>query len=186
LIYFKYLNFLILNIENFINIPIIKKDIIIPIGISFFIFQGLSYSIDVYRNETKAQKKFTNLALYISLFPQLIAGPIVKYHDIQSELESREYSLKNFSLGIERFVSGLGKKVILANSMGLVADKIFSLNIKEMNSETAWLGIICYSFQLYYDFSSYSDMAIGLGKMFGFNFLENFNFPYKSLSVSEF
>ncbi|MGL5982475.1 MAG: MBOAT family O-acyltransferase [Cetobacterium sp.] len=186
LFYFKYWNFTILNINKIIKLDISFLNIAMPIGISFFIFQGLSYVIDVYKREVKPQKDIYKLALYISLFPQLIAGPIVKYHDVQKEIEDRKDSLENIYIGLKRFSFGLGKKIILANTLGQVADNIFSLNPSFMDFKIAWLGAICYSLQLYFDFSGYSDMAIGLGKVFGFNFLENFNYPYLSKSITEF
>lgn len=186
LFYFKYYNFVAQNFNKlyWINFPIVNT--VMPIGISFFIFQGLSYVVDVYRKDTKPQKDIYELALYISLFPQLIAGPIVKYHDIQKEIEQREDSLKNIYKGLKRFSFGLGKKIILANTLGQIADKIFILDTKFIDFKIAWLGAIAYSLQLYFDFSGYSDMAIGLGKVFGFNFLENFNYPYLSKSITEF
>jgi alginate O-acetyltransferase complex protein AlgI len=157
-----------------------------PIGISFFTFQSLSYVIDVYRGTVKAQKNIYHVALYISFFPQLIAGPIVKYHDIEYQIEFRRETITNFYEGAKRFSFGLGKKIIIANTLGKVADEIFALEINELDWRIAWIGIICYSLQIYFDFSGYSDMAIGLGKLFGFNFLENFNYPYISKSITEF
>lgn len=186
LFYFKYYNFALENFNKmyWINLPIIE--VIMPIGISFFIFQGLSYAVDVYRGDVKPQKDFCKLALYISLFPQLIAGPIIKYHDVQKEIESRKDSLENIYKGLKRFSFGLGKKILLANTLGEVADKIFQLNTSTIDFKIAWLGALCYSLQLYFDFSGYSDMAIGLGRVFGFYFLENFNYPYISKSITEF
>ncbi|MGL5426319.1 MAG: MBOAT family O-acyltransferase [Cetobacterium sp.] len=186
LFYFKYWNFTAQNISKLLKIDVSFINIIMPIGISFFIFQGLSYVIDVYRKEVKAQRDIYKLALYISLFPQLIAGPIVKYHDVEKEIEERKDSLENIYVGLKRFSFGLGKKIIIANTLGAVADKIFLLNPNFMDFKIAWLGAICYSLQLYFDFSGYSDMAIGLGRVFGFKFLENFNYPYLSKSVTEF
>lgn len=186
LFYFKYYNFAAQNFNKlyWVNFPIIN--VVMPIGISFFIFQGLSYVVDVYRKDVESQKDIYKLALYISLFPQLIAGPIVKYHDIQKEISKREDTLENIYEGLKRFSFGLGKKIILANTLGQVADKIFGLDISLVDFKIAWLGAVAYSFQLYFDFSGYSDMAIGLGKVFGFNFLENFNYPYISRSITEF
>lgn len=162
------------------------KYIVLPIGISFFTFQSMSYVIDVYYGKVQVQKKLINFALYVSLFPQLIAGPIVKYSDVETEINYRKESVESFRIGIKRFCYGLGKKVIIANTMGEVADKIWANEISQLGTLVAWLGIIAYTFQIYYDFSGYSDMAIGLGKMFGFNFKENFNYPYLSTSVQEF
>lgn len=186
LFYFKYYNFAAQNFNKlyWVNFPIIN--VVMPIGISFFIFQGLSYVVDVYRKDVESQKSIYKLALYISLFPQLIAGPIVKYHDIQKEISKREDTLENIYEGLKRFSFGLGKKIILANTLGQVADKIFGLDISLVDFKIAWLGAVAYSLQLYFDFSGYSDMAIGLGKVFGFNFLENFNYPYISRSITEF
>lgn len=162
------------------------KYIVLPIGISFFTFQSMSYVIDVYYGKVKVQKKLINFALYVSLFPQLIAGPIVKYSDVEAEINYRKESVEAFRIGIKRFCYGLGKKVIIANTMGEVADKIWANEISELGTLIAWLGITAYTFQIYYDFSGYSDMAIGLGKMLGFNFKENFNYPYLSASIQEF
>jgi alginate O-acetyltransferase complex protein AlgI len=191
LVVFKYADFIVENINNlFFATSSIEKleqpNITLPIGISFFTFQAISYLVDIYRNEAKYQKNLINIALYISLFPQLIAGPIVRYHDIAQQLIKRSFSLEKFGEGVERFIIGLSKKVLLANNFALVADKIFATDYHNLSSPTAWLGIISYSFQIYFDFSGYSDMAIGLGKMFGFSFLENFNFPYISKNIKEF
>jgi alginate O-acetyltransferase complex protein AlgI len=158
----------------------------LPIGISFFTFQSMSYIIDVYRKEVPAQKNPLTVALYISLFPQLIAGPIVRYRDIAHQLIQRQVKTSRFVEGIYRFVMGLGKKMIIANPLGAVADEIFSVPAAQLPVEVAWLGIICYTLQIYFDFSGYSDMAIGLGRMLGFTFLENFNYPYISRSITEF
>jgi len=187
---FKYANFIVENINSlaeWINLePINMNRIYLPIGISFFTFQAISYIIDVYKKKTPVQKNLVNLALYISLFPQLIAGPIVRYHDIAEQLRNRIPGLKMFASGVERFIIGLAKKVLIANTFALVADKIFTLELVEMSTSIAWLGAIAYTFQIYFDFAGYSDMAIGLGRMFGFNILENFNFPYISKSIREF
>lgn len=160
-------------------------NVVLPIGISFFTFQAMSYVIDVYRNKAKCQKNIFSFALYVSLFPQLIAGPIVQYSDIEEQLSSRKESLKLFSEGQMRFCYGLGKKVLLANTLAEVADQIWSLNIDRLGM-LSWLGLLAYSLQIYYDFSGYSDMAIGIGQMLGFRFKENFNYPYTALSVQEF
>ena len=187
LIYFKYTNFFIDNINNLFKINIKFKEIILPIGISFYTFQILSYIIDLYRGKIKVQKNFFNLFLYISFFPQLIAGPIVKYETIEDQLMNRRESFDKFATGLERFIIGLGKKIIIANNMAVVADTIFNYsNLKELSSIILLLGVLSYTFQIYYDFSGYSDMAIGLGKMFGFEFLENFNYPYMAKSITDF
>ncbi len=190
LVVFKYANFIVSNIsflrENIGLQPLPDLGIMLPIGISFFTFQSISYLVDVYRKDTQVQKNIINLSLYISLFPQLIAGPIVRYHDIHLQLANRIHNLRNFRQGIERFIIGLAKKVLLANNFALVADQIFSINPDSLSTSAAWFGAILYAFQIYFDFSGYSDMAIGLGKMFGFRFLENFNFPYVAKSIKEF
>lgn len=187
LVYFKYFNFIVTNIDNIIGHNVIpNKNIVLPIGISFYTFQIMSYIIDLYRGDIKVQKNLLNLALYISFFPQLIAGPIVKYKDIDEQLQKRTVTIEKFSNGIKRFVYGLAKKVIFANTLAYIADTIFNSNIKFLNMPIAWLGAICYTLQIYFDFSGYSDMAIGLGKMFGFEFMENFNLPYISESITEF
>ena len=190
LVIFKYADFIVENLnslfENLALEPVKQPHIILPIGISFFTFQAISYLVDIYRKEVVYQKNFVNLALYISLFPQLIAGPIVRYHDIASQLIKRTFSFEKFGEGVERFIIGLSKKVLLANNFAIVADEIMDSNFVDLTTPTAWIGIVSYSFQIYFDFSGYSDMAIGLGKMFGFTFLENFNFPYISKSIKEF
>ena len=186
LVYFKYFNFLIDNCNNLFHSHIEPLNIIMPIGISFYTFQALSYVVDVYRGECKVQKDIYKLALYICLFPQLIAGPIVKYHDVAEQIDSREVNFEKVSLGVKRFIIGLSKKMLIANTMGAIADKIFTQDPHTFTHVTAWLGSIAYSFQLYFDFSGYSDMAIGLGLIFGFRFLENFNYPYISKSITEF
>ncbi len=186
LFYFKYTNFFVSIIENIANMNFGLKEVILPIGISFFTFQAMSYVIDVYLKKVECQKNLMLLALYVSLFPQLIAGPIVKYSDIEDQLKNRVETTEKFVQGIKRFLYGLAKKVIVSNVVGEVAETIFNTNIWEMGTLSAWLGIICYSIQIYYDFSGYSDMAIGLGKMFGFEFTENFNYPYLATSVQNF
>jgi len=190
LIVFKYANFILDNINIIIEgiglNPLQNNKIELPIGISFFTFQAISYIIDIYRKEGKAQKGLVNIGLYISLFPQLIAGPIVRYHDIARQLNERKQSLVKFASGVERFILGLAKKVLIANTVASVADEIFALPADQLSTPLAWLGIIAYSIQIYFDFSGYSDMAIGLGRMFGFEILENFNFPYISKSIREF
>lgn len=186
LFYFKYFDFFISSLNGLTGLELPLRNIVLPIGISFFTFQGMSYILDLYMDKVEVQKKFINLALYVSLFPQLIAGPIIRYKDVNEQINYRNCTLNKFVEGIRRFVIGLSKKTIIANNVGFVADQIFS-NVPNENSITiAWIGIICYSLQIYFDFSGYSDMAIGLGKMFGFEFLENFNYPYISKSVTEF
>jgi len=196
LVYFKYFVLIVTTIDNLFKANLSIPQIALPIGISFYTFQGMSYVIDVYRCEGKikedgsvdslVQKNFINLALYISMFPQLIAGPIVRYTDIKDSLKDRKTNLDNFSKGTERFIVGLAKKVMLANTVGEIADKIFASDMNYVGSSVAWLGAICYTLQIFYDFSGYSDMAIGLGKIFGFDFMENFNYPYISKSITEF
>jgi alginate O-acetyltransferase complex protein AlgI len=187
---FKYANFIIHNINGLFSsfsIPLIPDTrIILPIGISFYTFHSLSYLVDIYRRKTTAQQNIFDLSLYISMFSQLIAGPIIRYSDVWKQLRGRNHTLQKFSSGVERFVIGLGKKVLLANTFARVADGIFAQNVNDLGALSAWFGIICYSLQIYCDFSGYSDMAIGLGRMFGFEFLENFNFPYLAKSVKEF
>ena len=188
--WFKYANFLVENINiafNWIDIsPVIIKEIHLPLGISFFTFQAISYLVDVYRNETPAQASRYKLGMYISLFPQLIAGPIIRYHDVAGQITKRAHSIELFSSGVQRFIFGLSKKMLIANPLGAVADDVFALSASDLSSPLAWLGITCYALQIYFDFSGYSDMAIGLGRMFGFRFLENFNYPYISQSIQEF
>lgn len=186
---FKYGNFVVENINLVLgssSFSLPDPGIILPIGISFYTFQALSYLIDVYKKRTPVQKNIVDLALYISLFPQLIAGPIVRYNDIATQLSSRKQNLRNFSSGVERFVLGLAKKVLIANQFALLADTAFSIAPSNLSTVVAWGGIVAYTLQIYYDFSGYSDMAIGLGRMFGFRFLENFNFPYIARSIREF
>ena len=186
LVYFKYFNFLIANCNNIFHSNINALDIIMPLGISFYTFQAISYVIDVYRGECKVQKNLYKLALFICLFPQLIAGPIVKYHDVEQQIDSREVNFEKVNEGVKRFIIGLSKKMLIANTMGAIADKIFTQAPDTFSHGIAWLGAISYSLQLYFDFSGYSDMAIGLGLIFGFRFMENFNYPYISKSISEF
>ncbi|MEW9096009.1 MAG: MBOAT family protein [Clostridiaceae bacterium] len=186
LFYYKYYGFAIGNINRIFNTGFQYKEIILPIGISFFTFQGMSYIIDIYRNDAKVNKNIFSVALYISFFPQLIAGPIVKYKDIDDQIRKRKETIEYFSYGIERFVIGLSKKVIIADVLAGITDTIFSLSNTGIDQPTAWLGAICYTFQIYFDFSGYSDMAIGLGHLFGFKFMENFNYPYISKSITEF
>ncbi len=189
LFYFKYCIFLLNNINLMLGVDkqlSVPNEIHLPIGISFFTFQAMSYLIDVYRKTNKAQQSIFSVGLYIALFPQLIAGPIVRYHDVAEQIKKRAQTLTLFASGVERFIFGLGKKMLIANPLGYIADSVFSLPASELTVLTAWLGILCYALQIYFDFSGYSDMAIGLGRMLGFRFLENFNFPYIAKSVREF
>lgn len=182
--FFKYADFVIGNINGITGTGLSLLNIALPIGISFYTFQTMSYTIDVYRGVVPAQHNFLDFATYVTLFPQLIAGPIVQYKTVAKELSGRKTTLDDFSAGAFRFTVGLAKKILLANRIGSVWDTISNLN--QMSVATAWLGAVAYSFQIYFDFSGYSDMAIGLGRMFGFYFLENFNFPYMSRSITEF
>lgn len=185
LVFFKYTDFLIANLNDAFSLSIKALGFPLPIGISFYTFQGLSYSIDVYRKPDCGTKSFTKLLLYISLFPQLIAGPIVKYSDIAQQIESRETTGERTAYGIHRFVLGLAKKLLIANAVGYIADRVFN-GVLMADVRLAWLGAVAYSLQIYYDFSGYSDMAIGLGHMFGFTIKENFRFPYAASSMIEF
>ena len=201
LIYFKYFNMIIILIENVISensnilVGLVEmkgtgelgfKEVVLPIGISFFTFQAMSYVIDVYKNNAKPQKNILNFALYVSLFPQLIAGPIVRYQDIALQINNRAETINKFFKGKKRFIYGLAKKVILANTFAKIVDDIWALELQNLGFALALFGTFCYAMQIYYDFSGYSDMAIGLGKIFGFEFKENFNLPYMSLSITEF
>lgn len=186
LFYFKYFDFAISSINKIVGSELALREIILPIGISFFTFQGMSYVIDVYRKDVPVQKNIFKVGLYIVLFPQLVAGPIVRYKDIASEINARHISLDDFSYGIERFIWGLGKKVIIANTMASLVDSIWNNGAAANTWTVAWIGSIAYTLQIYFDFSGYSDMAIGLGRMFGFHFNENFKLPYISKSISEF
>lgn len=183
---FKYADFIIGIINPIFKWEIGLLNIPLPIGISFYTFQVMSYTIDVYRRKVPAQRNFLILATYVSIFPQLIAGPIVRYETIYQELTSRQVTLDNFTSGINRFIRGLAKKVLIANNVGVIAESVFTSNINDVPTLVAWLGIIAYTLQIYFDFSGYSDMAIGMGKALGFNFLENFNYPYISKSITEF
>ncbi|HDR5348909.1 MBOAT family protein [Bacillus cereus] len=184
--YFKYANFLVDNINSILHTNIVLEKIPLPIGISFFTFHAMSYIIDIYKKKVDAQRNIFDLALYFTVFPQLVAGPIVRYNTISHQLHQRTVDAGKFSEGVRRFIIGLGKKVLIANQLGVIADEIFSMNPSDMSVSLAWMGAIAYTLQIYFDFSGYSDMAIGLGKMFGFDFLENFNYPYISKSISEF
>lgn len=185
--FFKYFDFIcgsILNLIPGVNIPLLGLSL--PIGISFYTFQAMSYVIDVYRGDARVQKKITSFGAYVTLYPQLIAGPIVRYKDVDDQLNERHESVELFSSGVRTFMAGLAKKLLLANVVGELWSTIRDVPTDERTVAAAWFGIICYSFQLYFDFSAYSDMAIGLGKMIGFRFLENFNYPYISTSITDF
>ncbi|MBQ3264510.1 MAG: MBOAT family protein [Ruminococcus sp.] len=183
---FKYTGFLVGTLNSVFSLSIPVPQIALPVGISFFTFQALSYVIDVYRGDAAVQKNYFNVLLYISFFPQLIAGPIVKYRDIDRQITNRAQNLDKIARGLRRFVCGLGKKVLIANTMGQTADIIFSADMSALSLPTAWLGAIAYLFQIYYDFCGYSDMAIGLGLMFGFEFKENFLYPYGAVGIQDF
>lgn len=184
LIVFKYMDFIIKNINYISNSNIKLLRLVLPIGISFYTFQGLSYIVDVYKKDAKVCRSFVDFATYVCLFPQLIAGPIVRYTTIEDELKNRTHSFDKFAYGVNRFVVGLAKKVILANNLGMIVDIMTKSNEKSVLSY--WMVAIFFSLQIYYDFSGYSDMAIGLGRMFGFDFLENFNYPFISKNIKEF
>ena len=186
LFFFKYTNLFIKTANDIGGFGIKALDIALPIGISFYSFQTLSYVIDVYKGEVKAQRNILNLATYVALFPQLIAGPIVRYQTIEEQLTERKESFELFSSGVKRFTYGLAKKVILANAAGALFEELSAMSNDKLSVLAAWLGIVAYTFQIFFDFSGYSDMAIGLGKMFGFEFLENFDYPYISKSITEF
>ena len=185
LLFFKYCNFIIQNINVLLKLNLSKLSLPLPIGISFYTFQALSYLIDLYKGKIKVQKNYLSLALYISLFPQLVAGPIVRYETIEAEIHKRGSTLEDVVLGFKRFILGLSKKVLFANSMALIADTIFE-HYSQYGTFLLWLGGGAYTLQIYYDFSGYSDMAIGLGRVFGFHFLENFNHPYIATSITDF
>lgn len=193
LAYFKYANFFVDNAKHSLSLlgidtPIFDNftAIILPLGISFYTFQSMSYTIDVYQGKIKANRNFIQFASFVTMFPQLVAGPIVRYRDIEDQMINHNTTLDDFVYGIKRFIIGLAKKVIIANTMASVADKVFALPYSELSTGVAWLGVIAYSLQIYFDFSGYSCMAIGLGKMIGFTFPENFNYPYMSRSIQEF
>ena len=190
LVYFKYSNFFIENVNAALSVfgdkQIHWTKLILPIGISFYTFETITYVVDVYRRIHKPLTKFWDYQLYIILFPKLIAGPIIRYHDLADQIKDRAETIDNKLTGFYRFAFGLAKKVLIANQMGIVADEIFGLNYANMDTLTAWVGSLAYTFQIYFDFSGYSDMAIGLAKMMGFKFPENFNNPYISQSITEF
>ncbi|MHA6258297.1 MBOAT family O-acyltransferase [Sporosarcina sp. CAU 1771] len=184
--FFKYADFLVQNVNAMIGTDFAALDLPLPIGLSFYTFQTMSYAIDVYRGKVKAQKNPLTLALFVCLFPQLIAGPIVRYEVIEKELTERTVSLAQFSSGAKLFTIGLGKKVLIANNIGLLWSSVSAGDVTELSIMAAWLGILAFGFQIYFDFSGYSDMAIGLGRMFGFSFPQNFNYPFISRSITEF
>ncbi len=186
LFYFKYFNFVVDTINQILRSSIDVGTIFLPIGISFFTFQGMSYTMDVYMNKVEVQKNPFKVALYIVLFPQLIAGPIVRYIDVAKEIDDRKLSVDDFAAGAQRFIIGLAKKVILANTFAVTVDTIWNNGLGQSTAAIAWVGSIAYSLQIFFDFSGYSDMAIGLGRMFGFHFLENFKLPYIAKSITEF
>ncbi len=190
LVSYKYANFIVDNLNialHFIQLPSIHiPSIHLPLGISFFTFQALSYLVDVHRGEVPAQKRLLDLGLYIALFPQLIAGPIVRYHDVSAQITDRQHSIELFASGTMRFIYGLAKKVLIANPLAEIADSVFAASGSDLTLPLAWLGILAYTLQIYFDFSGYSDMAIGLGRMFGFRFHENFNYPYIATSLRTF
>ncbi len=184
--FFKYYGFLTESINSIFSLTLPEREIPLPVGISFYTFQVLSYIIDVYRGDVKAQKNIIPFATYISMFPQLIAGPIVQYYDVEKQLTDREVTAEKFAAGIMFFIKGLGKKVIFANTVGAVYTEVLGMETASLSVLTSWIGIICYTLQIYFDFSGYSDMAVGLGKMLGFDFVQNFNFPYKATSITDF
>lgn len=186
LFFFKYYNFVIDNLNYLFNLNISANNLSLPLGISFYTFQTLSYTIDVYRGEVEASNSFFDYSAYVAMFPQLVAGPIVRYIDIYNQLKNRDFSDSSIAYGIKRFVYGLAKKVLIANKLGELYKIILAKEVAGLASSMAWLGIIAFTLQIYFDFSGYSDMAIGLGRMLGFDFLENFNFPYISRSITEF
>lgn len=186
LVIFKYSGFLVETFNSVTGAGIPVPHVRMPIGISFFTFQALSYVIDVYRGDASVQKNFGKVLLYISFFPQLIAGPIVKYHDVEAEINNRKQTPEEIGKGIRRFIAGLSKKILIANTMGLVADNLFGAAATGITGPGAWLGAVSYMLQIYFDFSGYSDIALGLGMMFGFHFHENFDYPYISASIREF
>ena len=183
---YKYSDFAISTVNGIAGLSIKPTGIVMPIGISFFTFQAMSYVIDVYRKDCKVQKNPFNVMLYVSFFPQLVAGPIVKYHDIELELINRKETPEETAKGVRRFICGLAKKIFIANYVAVIADALFGAPQSQIGALSAWVGAIAYMFQIYFDFSAYSDMAVGLGLMFGFHFKENFNYPYVSTSIREF
>lgn len=183
---FKYTDMILGSINSVFGTGIPLPQIALPIGISFFTFQAMSYTIDVYRGNAKCEKNFLKVLLYISFFPQLIAGPIVRYKDIAEEIDNRNAEVSDIAEGIRRFIFGLSKKVIISNALGMAVDVVYALDASRIGMATAWLAAFCYMMQIFFDFSGYSDMAIGLGRMFGFHFKENFNYPYVAITVQDF
>ena len=186
LAFFKYYGLIMETVNGTLPVDIPYRVLPLPIGISFYTFQALSYIVDVYRGEARAQKKFTWFASYICMFPQLIAGPIVRYVDIEEQLRQRSFGIVKFGRGAMFFIRGLAKKVVIANSIGTVYEQVMQLPVGTVSVLTSWVGCLAYAFQIYFDFSGYSDMAVGLGKMFGFEFRRNFHYPYVSKSITEF
>lgn len=186
LIFFKYSGFILTNLNALFGTSFTIPEIALPIGISFYTFQTMSYTIDIFRKDAPAQRSIISLGAYVAMFPQLIAGPIVRYQTVAEQLNHRKESFAKFSEGVWRFTIGLGKKVLFANNIGLLWDQISSRDLGDLTVVSAWLGVVAFGLQIYFDFSGYSDMAIGLGKMFGFDLLENFNYPYISQSITEF
>ena len=184
--FFKYAGFFAENVNSLFGLQMSVPSLTLPLGISFYTFQTLSYTIDVYREDVPVRKKFIPFATYVTMFPQLVAGPIVRYSDIHTQLDERHESLALFGEGTEIFLMGLAKKVLFANTIGVLWDTVKTMPFNESSMLTAWLGIIAFTFQIYFDFSGYSDMAVGLGKMFGFELMRNFDYPYLSKSVTEF
>lgn len=183
---FKYAAMFVQTMDSLFGLSWAIPDIALPIGISFYTFQAMSYVIDVYRGEVHASRSYLKVLLYISFFAQLIAGPIIKYHDVEKQLDSRKVTAENIAIGLRRFSVGLGKKVLIANTMAVVVDSIYSADVSQVNIAVAWIAALAYIMQIYFDFSGYSDMAIGLARVFGFHYKENFNYPYTSSSIKEF
>ena len=186
LVFFKYTDFLIENLNGLFSLSLPLPHIALPIGISFFTFQAMSYVLDVYRGDARLSRNYFDVLLYIALFPQLIAGPIVKYHDVDEQLHQRTITVEKTASGFRRFCFGLAKKVLIANTLAMTADAVYALPLESVAAPAAWLGAVCYLFQIYFDFSGYSDMAIGLGLAFGFEFKENFHYPYVAGTMQEF
>ena len=186
LFFFKYINFFIENINSIFNMSLNNVKITLPLGISFYTFKTMSYTIDVFLGKVKAEKNIINFGAFVCLFPQLIAGPIVKYIDISKELKNRDINLDEIQEGIRLFILGLGSKVLIANNIGSLWNEVETMGFNNISTILAWMGIIAFSLQIYFDFNGYSLMAIGLGKILGFNFPNNFNYPYESRSITEF
>ena len=186
LVVYKYTGFIVDTINNVFRVSIDAPNIVMPIGISFFTFQAISYIVDLYRDRTQEKANFFQVLLYISLFPQLIAGPIVQYRTVADLIKERTVTLDKFSKGVCRFIVGLSKKMLISNTMGFATDKVFGMVVSEIDAPLAWIGAICYTLQIYFDFSGYSDMAVGIGWMLGFEFPENFNYPYIAVGIRDF